>query len=34
MNAFPIAIARAVALWLGYRFYGRYVAGRIDGAGG
>ena len=33
MNALSIAIASAAALWLGYRFYGRYVVGRIYGAG-
>ncbi|MHC4940789.1 MAG: carbon starvation CstA family protein [Planctomycetota bacterium] len=34
MNAFSIALASAAALWLGYRFYGRFVVRRIYGAGG
>ena len=34
MSAFPIALASAVALFLGYRFYGRFVVRRIYGAGG
>jgi len=34
MNAFAIALGSAAALWLGYRFYGRFVVGRIYGAGG
>jgi len=34
MNAFHIALMSAAALWLGYRFYGRYVVRRIYGAGG
>jgi len=34
MNAFHLALLSAVALFLGYRFYGRFVVRRIYGAGG
>ncbi|MFQ5845013.1 MAG: carbon starvation protein A, partial [Planctomycetota bacterium] len=33
MNALTIAIASGAALWLGYRYYGRFVTRRIYGAG-
>ena len=34
MNALHLALGSAAALWLGYRFYGRFVVRRIYGAGG
>jgi len=34
MNALHLALLSALALYLGYRFYGRFVVGRIYGAGG
>ena len=33
MNALTIVLASALALWLGYRFYGRLVARHVYGAG-
>ncbi len=33
MNVLWIAVASGAALWLGYRFYGRFITGRIFGAG-
>jgi len=33
MDALWIAAASGAALWLGYRFYGRFVTGRVFGAG-
>ncbi|MHC4955511.1 MAG: carbon starvation CstA family protein, partial [Planctomycetota bacterium] len=33
MNALYLALPSALALWLGYRFYGRFVVRRIYGAG-
>ena len=34
MNAMTIAVGAAAALWLGYRFYGRWIVRRVYGAGG
>ena len=33
MNALTIALASGAALWLGYRFYGRFITRRVFGAG-
>lgn len=33
MNAFTIILGSAAALFLGYRFYGRFIASRVYGAG-